>query len=56
MQMLSKLVFAAALGAFFGGVISLILPEPYAFPLTLVVCLVVGWFSGDVHDKIFGVK
>jgi hypothetical protein len=49
-----RILFCALLGGVFGGLISMILPMPYSAFFAGAGGLALGWFGGDLHDKIFG--
>lgn len=49
-----RILFCALLGGVWGGFATIVFPMPYSAFLAGAGGLALGWFGGDLHDKIFG--
>ena len=49
-----RYLFAGALGVLFSLIVMAVIEQPYALYICAIGSFVVGWFSNEIYDRIFG--
>ena len=51
-----KYLFAGTLGVLFSLVVMAVIAQPYALVISAIGSFIIGWYSNDIRNFIFGGK